>query len=179
MRIWWKESRYRSSCLNKHIAYISIGSNLGDRLANCRRGIAGLTQPGVSALKGQSRFYRSEPVDYVDQDWFVNAVVQVETSLDPNQLLDRLKQIEIRAGRKRDQVRFGPRVLDLDLLLYDDLVIDSPDLAIPHPRMHKRRFVLLPFCDIDPAALHPALGKEMRHLLAGLDKRGQALEQLR
>lgn len=159
--------------VEKHIVYISIGSNLGDKLSNCRKGIAELTNHDVGALKGKSRFYKTEPVDYMDQDWFINAVVKIETSLDPFQLFNRMKQIETAAGREPDIVRFGPRVLDLDILLYDDMVIHSSDLEIPHPRMHKRRFVLQPFCDIDSRTVHPVLKKDMQYLLNNLDKKGQ------
>lgn len=159
--------------VEKHIVYISIGSNLGDKLSKCRKGIAELTNHDVGALKGKSRFYKTEPVDYTDQDWFINAVVKIETSLDPFQLFNRMKQIETVAGREPDIVRFAPRVLDLDILLYDDMVIHSSDLEIPHPRMHKRRFVLQPFCDIDSRVVHPVLKKDMQYLLNNLDKKGQ------
>jgi len=158
-----------------HIAYISVGSNLGDKLANCRRGIAALTQPEVSTLKGQSLFYRTAPVDYEDQDWFINGVAKIETTLDPEQLLRQLKQIETDTGRADTVVRFGPRVLDLDILLFDDAVIDTELLVIPHPRMHKRRFVLQPFCDIDPTKLHPVCKKTIRALLDRLRDAGQVV----
>ena len=150
------------------IAYISIGSNIGDKLAHCQNGIDALTHPNISGLKGQSRFYRTEPVDYEDQAWFVNGVVKVETLLDPDSLFKRAKQIEKNAGRTDPGVRFGPRVLDLDILIYDDLIMDTEHLVIPHPRMHKRRFVLQPFCDINPEIEHPLLRKDMKSLLEDL-----------
>jgi len=149
-------------------AYISIGSNMGERLDNCRRGIDGLLADGRSCLLAASPFYRTSPVDYVDQDWFVNAVVKIETELDPFELLDSLGRIEKAAGRVAHAIRFGPRVLDLDIIFFADQIIETDNLIIPHPRMHKRRFVLKPICDIDPSIKHPLLGKEMRSLLAGL-----------
>ena len=125
-----------------HRAYISVGSNIGDPLRNCRRGIDELCLDGEVGLVAQSPFYRSQPVDYLDQDWFVNAAVLVETSLSPFELLEKTQGIQARMGRKSDAVRFGPRVLDLDIILYEDAVIHTPHLVVPHPRMHKRRFVL-------------------------------------
>ena len=124
------------------IVYISVGSNLGNKLENCRNGVEALIHSGSSRLLAQSRFYRTEPVDFRDQDWFVNYVIKIDTSLKPGALLRLLQQIQQDAGRIQDTVRFGPRKLDLDILLYDDLIINSPDLEIPHPRMHKREFVL-------------------------------------
>jgi 2-amino-4-hydroxy-6-hydroxymethyldihydropteridine diphosphokinase len=159
----------------RHIAYISIGSNIGDKLAHCQNGINALVHPEISILKGQSRFYRTEPVDYEDQDWFVNGVVKVETLLDPYELFERLKQIERDAGRTNHSIRFGPRVLDLDILIYDDLTLDTVHLIIPHPRMHKRRFVLLPFCDIDPLIEHPVLKEQMKSLLENLGDSDQVV----
>jgi len=125
-----------------HTAYICVGSNLGSKLENCRQGIAELSRGEASRLVDQSPVYQTEPVDYKDQDWFVNYVVKIETVLQPLVLLDRLKSIEDAAGRTRDSVRFGPRVLDLDIVFYDDMVMDHPRLVIPHPRMHESLFVI-------------------------------------
>lgn len=162
---------------NQHIAYISAGSNIGNRLENCQNGITALTESGISTLKDKSPFYITEPVDYKDQDWFVNAVVKIETILDPFQLLSRLKSIQLDAGRINDSIRFGPRILDLDIILYDDIIINLSGLIIPHPKMHKRRFVLKPFCDIDPTIVHPVLKMDMQSLLDNLDNKGQRLIQ--
>ena len=148
-----------------HIAYISAGSNMGDRLQNCRKGVEALTEADNSRILAQSRIYKTEPVDYEDQNWFVNMVVKLETALDPFQLLDHIKHIQRAAGRIKDSIRFGPRILDLDIILYDNRIIESDCLVVPHPRMHKRRFVLKPICDIDPAVIHPVLNKEMQILL--------------
>jgi 2-amino-4-hydroxy-6-hydroxymethyldihydropteridine diphosphokinase len=125
----------------------------------------------------QSLVYQTEPVDYKDQDWFVNYVVKIETTLDPIALLDTLKLIEQDAGRTRDAVRFGPRLLDLDIILYDAMVVDTLKLVVPHPRMHKRRFVLKPICDIDPDIIHPVFHRTMQSLLEDLAAKDQRITE--
>ncbi len=163
--------------MKTHIAYISVGSNLGDKLANCKRGIKALAEAGTSRVLARSCIYTTEPVDYEDQDWFINMMVKLETSHDPYQLLDHIESIQIAAGRIKDPIRFGPRILDMDIILYDDRIIDSERLVVPHPRMHKRRFVLKPICDIDPCIIHPVLKKEMQFLLKRLgDDKQQVFE---
>lgn len=149
-----------------HTAYIALGANLGDRVAGCMRGVDLLTGTGEITLVKHSRYYYSAPVDYTDQPWFVNAVFQAVTDLDPVMLLRRLKKAESAAGRQQAEVRFGPRVLDLDLILYDDAVINTPDLIVPHPRMNQRAFVLMPLCDIAPDLVHPVVGLTVSELLA-------------
>lgn len=156
--------------MEKHTAYISIGSNIGDKLLNCQKGISALTKSGRSVIIGQSNFYKTEPADYTDQDWFVNSAVKIETTLDPFQLLYELKIIEKHAGRTEDPIRYGPRILDLDVIFYDDIVINSSKLIIPHPKMHKRRFVLKSICDIDSKLVHPVLKMDMQYLLDNLIK---------
>ncbi len=158
--------------MTRHTAYISVGSNRGDKLLHCRNGIAAMTGSGASTLIDQSRFYLTEPVDYpfdyTEQDWFVNGVVKIRTDYDPFQLFHELASIEFQTGRTKNEIRFGPRVLDLDILLYEDRVIQTSELIIPHPRMHKRRFVLKPICDIDPNIGHPIFKKTMHQLLSDL-----------
>ena len=156
-----------------HAVFISVGANLGDKLDNCLRGIAALTESAQSSIMGSSRFFRTSPVDYADQDWFVNAAVKIRTTMTPLALLDKLVSIQQQMGRKADAVRFGPRVLDLDILLYDDWIIRTPRLTIPHPRMHKRAFVLQPICDINPSIIHPVLGQTVADLLSHLDDEDQ------
>jgi 2-amino-4-hydroxy-6-hydroxymethyldihydropteridine diphosphokinase len=156
-----------------HAVFISVGSNLGGKLGNCLNGIAALTGSGKTSLLGASRFYRTSPVDFMDQDWFVNSAVKISTTMDPLALLDQLMAIQKQLGRKADTVRFGPRVLDLDILLYDDRVIRTPRLEIPHPRMHKRAFVLQPICDINPSTIHPVLGETVADLLSRLGDEDQ------
>ncbi len=153
--------------------FLSVGSNLGDRLENCRQGINRLSGYGTTVLTGVSLFYLTEPVGPIKQDWFVNAVVRIRTDLSPEALLIAIKDIQHRAGRKDDSVRFGPRVLDLDILLFGARVVQAEGLVIPHPRMHERRFVLKPICDIDPDREHPVLKKSMKTLLNALDEVSQ------
>ena len=160
--------------MHQHTAYIAFGSNLGDKLANCREAMAALGATDGIRLLARSAFYRTEPVDYLDQAWFVNAVARIETHLQPLDLLAALQTIETAAGRTRKgAVRFGPRTLDLDIVFYDDLVLDTPELVLPHPRMHKRRFVLKPMCDINPQVLHPVLQRNVQDLLDSLAESGQ------
>jgi 2-amino-4-hydroxy-6-hydroxymethyldihydropteridine diphosphokinase len=163
----------------RHTVYLSVGSNLGDKLDNCLKGIAALGAGGECELLAGSRFYRTSPVDYMDQDWFVNAAVQVATRLDPSALLEKLLAVQSQMGRKGTKIRFGPRTLDLDILLYDQRVMRTPTLEIPHPRMHKRVFVLQPICDINPAINHPVLGKTVADLLQQLDAKDQQVVPLR
>jgi len=159
--------------METHIAYLSVGSNMGDKRSNCLRGVADLIDSGAVTLMARSPFYKTEPVDYRDQDWFVNAVVKIKTGDSPHALLNLLKEIEKNNGRAKSPRRFGPRALDLDILMCDDLVVKSPGLTLPHPRMHQRRFVLQPMCDIDPSVVHPLLKKNMRYLLDRIPVKGQ------
>jgi 2-amino-4-hydroxy-6-hydroxymethyldihydropteridine diphosphokinase len=159
--------------MESHIAFVSVGSNIGDRKANCQSGIEALAASRAVVLKAVSKFYETEPVDYVDQDWFVNAAIRVETTLSPIQLLDTLKGIEKTAGRVDSALRFGPRVLDLDIIFFDDRVMNTDRLVIPHPRMHERRFVLEPVCDIDPSVVHPVLQRSIRTILNDLPDDGR------
>jgi 2-amino-4-hydroxy-6-hydroxymethyldihydropteridine diphosphokinase len=162
-----------------HTVFISLGSNMGDKLENCRHAVAALSALDLTRVVACSPFYKTEPVDYTDQDWFINAVVKVETELTPQDLLARLKEIQQNAGRTHDTVRFGPRIIDLDILFYDDRVIRTAGLEVPHPRMHKRRFVLQPICDIEPHILHPILKTTVEHLLEQLDDDAQSVELYR
>lgn len=162
----------------KHQVFISVGSNLGDKIENCRNGIKGLLADGRSTLIKTSALYQTSPVDFLDQDWFVNGVVKIETKRDPFELLDLIRGIETSAGRKDKIQRFGPRVLDLDIIFFDNRVIRTDKLEIPHPRMHKRRFVLKPICDIEPSMVHPLMGKDMRSLLDCLHDRHQKIKEI-
>ncbi|MCD6186352.1 MAG: 2-amino-4-hydroxy-6-hydroxymethyldihydropteridine diphosphokinase [Deltaproteobacteria bacterium] len=168
--------------MKDHIVLISAGSNIGDKSENCRKGISALIRTKGALLLKESKFYKTGPVDYTDQDWFVNCAVKISTPLEPVELLTEIKRIESEAGRKKDAVRFGPRVLDLDIIFFDDQIIDqkieSDNLIIPHPRMHQRRFVLMPICDIDPSIIHPVFKKSIRILLAELDNSGQKVSEL-
>lgn len=164
--------------MSTHSAIISVGSNMGDKRANCQQGIDRLLAAGRATLVNASRFYRTSPVDYLDQDWFVNAAVKVETRLAPLDLLATLQAIQKQAGRTKSGIRFGPRVLDLDIIFYDQLVMKTAALEIPHPRMHKRRFVLQPICDIDPGIVHPLLNMPLKSLLNQLGDNEQEVFEL-
>ncbi len=151
-------------------AYIGLGSNLGDREASLRQALEFLAQTPATTVVRASSLYDTEPVGVEDQPHFLNAVAQVETTLVPRQLLWNLMLIERRLGRVRSQ-RWGPRTIDLDLLLYDDLVLDDDDLLLPHPEMSKRSFVLVPLVELEPLLVHPVTGETMLALLQRLGAR--------
>jgi 2-amino-4-hydroxy-6-hydroxymethyldihydropteridine diphosphokinase len=163
----------------RHCALIGIGSNMGDKLANCENAIAGINDGESTTVTRRSFFYKTEPMYVTDQDWFVNAAIEVMTVLEPEALLDVLESVQKRAGRNLGGIRFGPRPLDLDILFYDNWVIQTKRLAIPHPRLHERRFVLQPLCDICPDWVHPVFKKDMKSLLDALEKHlGQTVVRL-
>lgn len=147
------------------IAYIGIGSNVGDKAANCLQAIEYLAEAG--RIIDVSSLYYTEPVGFKAQEDFINAVVALETDLPPDELLAVCHAIEERLGRRRT-VRWGPRAIDLDILLYGDLVMNRPDLDIPHPLMVARKFVLAPLVEIAPDAVHPVLNKTTSQLLGEL-----------
>lgn len=140
-----------------HIAFIALGSNLGDPESKVRQGIAALAELPQGQLIAASSLYRSAALDHADQPDFVNAVARISTGLAPQALLAALLAIEQRFGRERS-FRNAPRTLDLDLLLYDAQNIDEPGLAVPHPRMHERAFVLAPLLEIAPGCVIPGIG---------------------
>jgi 2-amino-4-hydroxy-6-hydroxymethyldihydropteridine diphosphokinase len=138
-------------------AFVGIGSNLGDREAHLSRAIELLSAEDAIEVSGVSQIRETEPVGPVEQGPFLNAAVQVETELAPRELLDRLLDIERRMGRVRGE-RFGPRTIDLDLLLCGDEVVEEPGLTVPHPRLKERRFALEPLSDLDPGLTIPGAG---------------------
>jgi 2-amino-4-hydroxy-6-hydroxymethyldihydropteridine diphosphokinase len=143
-------------------AFVGLGANLGDREGTIRAALERLE--GVVAV---SRLRETDPVGFEDQPRFLNGAVELETELPPRVLLDRLLEVERSLGRTRDGPRFGPRTIDLDLLLYDDLELDEPGLTLPHPRLHERRFALEPLAELAPDLVVPGRGP-VRDLLAGL-----------
>ena len=134
--------------------YLSLGSNLGDRAANLQAAIAALPSAGVQPQKPSS-FYETAPVDYLDQPWFLNCVLQAETNLPPLPLLHALRSIEHHLGSMKAFAK-GPRLLDIDILIYSDQSITTPELQVPHPRMLQRKFVLVPLAEIAPNLRHPS-----------------------
>src|SRR2546421_1454623 len=149
-------------------AFVGLGSNLGDREENLRRAIDALGSLPGTAVGGKWHLGETEPVGFQDQPRFLNGAVELETSLEAFELLGAMLDIERRLGRRRAGVKGGPRTIDLDLLVYDDLQIAEPGLELPHPRLAERRFVLEPLADLDPALAVPGRGA-VETLLAKLD----------
>ena len=155
-------------------AYLSLGSNLGDRAANLRAALVQLAAGGP--LLAVSALYETQPVDVPDQPWFLNCVAAMETEKTPRELLQLALTIEAAMGRLR-MTKKGPRNIDIDVVLFGDRVVDEPGLRIPHPALHTRRFVLEPLVENAPDARHPELGKTARQLLAALPD-GQTVRRL-
>jgi 2-amino-4-hydroxy-6-hydroxymethyldihydropteridine diphosphokinase len=155
-------------------AYLSLGSNLGDRAANLRAALAQLDEAGH--LLAVSGLYETQPVDVPDQPWFLNCVAAIETDMTPRELLNLALRIEAEMGRLRMREK-GPRKIDIDVVLFGNRIVDEPGLKIPHPAMHLRRFVLEPLVEIAPEVRDPELGKTARELLAALGG-GQTVRRL-
>jgi 2-amino-4-hydroxy-6-hydroxymethyldihydropteridine diphosphokinase len=152
-----------------HTLYLALGSNIDDRLANLKQAISSLS-PQLE-VKKKSRIYETPPWGYTDQAMFLNQVLMAKTYLEPEPLLRHLKRLEIALGRKAT-FRNGPRLIDIDILFYDDLVLETPALTIPHPHLHERGFVLLPMMDIAPDLMHPVKKKRIREMVAFCDLGG-------
>ena len=149
-----------------HRIYIGIGSNLGDRRANTAEAIERITKIPDTKVMRASSLYESEPLGNA-KTWFVNSVIEIETELGAEPLLKRLKAIEDAMGRKRVKgKRWGSRIIDLDILLSENEVVEKRTLRVPHPEMHKRRFVLMPLAELAPHVVHPGLGQSVSALLA-------------
>jgi 2-amino-4-hydroxy-6-hydroxymethyldihydropteridine diphosphokinase len=152
--------------MKEHTVYLALGSNLGDRPANLKQAIIAL--PPQMEVKSKSSVYETPPWGYEDQPKFLNQVIKAKTYLDPEPLLKHLKRLEVALGRK-ESFPNGPRLIDMDILFYDDLVLEGPSLIIPHPRLHERGFVLLPLMEIAPELIHPVNKKSVREMASGCD----------
>jgi dihydroneopterin aldolase/2-amino-4-hydroxy-6-hydroxymethyldihydropteridine diphosphokinase len=153
---------------DQHTAYIGLGSNMGDREGYLNKALQWMNG-GQSKLGRVSRFYTTKPVGYTRQPDFINCVAELQTRMTPRELLDFLQDIEIRLKRERT-IRWGPRTIDLDILLYDDAIIKEATLEIPHPRMHERLFVLVPLSEIAANVIHPVLKRSINDLKEELAK---------
>ncbi|GJL79824.1 MAG: 2-amino-4-hydroxy-6-hydroxymethyldihydropteridine diphosphokinase [Nitrospinaceae bacterium] len=156
-------------------AYIGIGSNLGSPLANCQQALTHFENHPEIQVTACSSFYKTQPVGVTEQGWFVNAVAKILTDLEPLPLLELLLGIEKAMGRTRDK-KWGPRIVDLDLLLYEDRIIKIPRLQIPHPEMNRRRFVLAPLSELASGTIHPVANKTIQQLLSELPENEKVIK---
>ena len=150
--------------MSEKTVYLSLGSNVGDRVKNLRAAVAALQTVGVRVTRVSS-FYETEPVDFLEQAWFLNCAVEGETDVPALELLRVLRGIELQMG-SRKLVAKGPRLIDMDILLYGSEVLDTPELQVPHPRMHLRRFVLVPLAEIAPTLKHPSWPKTVSEMVS-------------
>ncbi|WP_079504214.1 2-amino-4-hydroxy-6-hydroxymethyldihydropteridine diphosphokinase [Mesobacillus jeotgali] len=151
-------------------AYIALGSNVGDRFGYLTQAIILLESHEMITVVNTSSVYETDPVGYTDQDQFLNMAIQVETNLSPFELLDTCLRIELKLGRKR-QIKWGPRTLDLDILLYNQENIETEKLTIPHPRMSERAFVILPLLEMDPSITLPTMREPLKNCLLSIPDR--------
>ena len=145
-----------------HIAYIGIGSNIGDKVHQCEKAISEILKVDRHRLLAKSSLFKTQPIGYTSQDWFVNGVIKIETDLKAPDLLRTLKTIESQLGRI-ETFRWGPRTIDLDILFFDDIEIHTEELQIPHPLIQDRQFVLIPLAEIDRNLIHPVLKKTVKN----------------
>ena len=150
-----------------HIVYLALGSNMGNRLANLKAAISNVT-PQMT-VKKKSSVYETPPWGFKEQDAFLNQVIKVKTSLAPEPLLRHLKRLEVALGRVPN-FQNGPRLIDIDILFFDNMIIETPPLIVPHPRLHERAFVLVPLAEIEPDFIHPILQKSVSKLLEDLER---------
>ena len=153
----------------KQVVYLSLGSNVGNRAGNI--GLATVRLGELGTVSKASSLYETEPVEFAGQPWFLNCAVELDTEMSAQRLMRALLDIERQMGRERDHPK-GPRKIDIDILLFGDVVINEPGLTIPHPAMHTRRFVLAPLAEIDPEVIHPVLERSVGELLDELPNGG-------
>jgi 2-amino-4-hydroxy-6-hydroxymethyldihydropteridine diphosphokinase len=159
-----------------HIAYIGFGSNLDDKFHYCEKAISEILKTDRHKLLARSSLFKTQPIGYSSQDWFINGVIKIETDLGAHELLRTLKTIESQLGRS-NTFRWGPRTIDLDILFFDDAEIHTEELQIPHPLIQDRQFVLVPLAEIDRNLIHPVLKKTVQEFLENL-KEDQGVEKL-
>ena len=153
--------------------YLSLGSNLGDRVAHLHHALSELAAAGIQTVQVSS-FYKTEPVDYLHQPWFINCAAEVRTSMMPLQLLRALQAMERKLGRKRT-IPKGPRTIDLDILFYENAVVRSPALTIPHERLEERRFVLVPLRELAPTLRHPVTQRTVLEMLENTEDQSRVI----
>ncbi len=147
------------------IAYLCLGSNIGDKVGYVQQAVKMLTATGMVTVVRSSALYETEPWGNKDLDWFVNAVIEVKTKLSPRELLDLCKNTEIQMGRKIvESDKYEARIIDIDILFYGDLIVDEPDLKIPHEHLHERAFALVPLLELIPDYEHPKYKKSLLQL---------------
>lgn len=160
----------------EHCAYIGVGSNQGRKEENCRGAIAELGRIPQTHVREVSAWYATEPWGMASAEWYVNGVAVIDTGLRPEILLKHCQALERKIGRLPNSQRWADRVIDLDILFFDDMVLEGPGLVIPHPELHRRRFVLVPLCKIAPNLTHARLGSDVRELLARVEDDGRVHE---
>lgn len=162
----------------KKTAYLSLGSNIGDREANLREAIERLSEAG--SVTRTSTFYETEPMELTHQPWFLNCAVELQTEKMPRQLLGALLRVERTMGRRRSAAsEKGPRIIDIDVLLFGNVIMERPELTLPHPALHLRRFVLVPLSEIAPEVIHPVLKRAIRDLCDSLPLAAGAVRSFR
>ena len=150
--------------MKQEVVYLGLGSNLGDKAGQCLRALKEISASTHNHIRAVSSLYKTEPIGYREQDWFINCVAELATTLPPHPLQEFLQGIEKLMGRKRT-ITMGPRIIDLDILFYGTEVIDEEGLIIPHPHLHERRFVLVPLAELAPDLRHPVLHTTINDLL--------------